>query len=1187
MWEKGAWLGFGCKQGGSPIAAVGGSGHGASSLSREAQTSLSPATLSSSSWGIPEAEKCDGENNRKFNLYLMVKTMVKMMEKTMVKKMMVKMMLGTIKSESRLKHLLMRLPSYCPESMNELWTCVNSTLPGVSRRSDGWVGLGCCELAISAECRRECKQAASKNDITKICKKDAEKPLYSCITKNEMGSTCCSYAGRHTTCREYCQAIFRTDSSPTVSQINAVKEYCQSHSAQLIGCVGNYTKSYPIRSPIDSLYCCDRAEDSHCQVACRRILRTMSTEHEIMEGLIEECHSQPLPQDPLWQCFLGSAQPPTKPHEEPLLPAKMDRAKLHCCFKANTSLCRDMCQKVSTNWGSQTWQEFDQLCEYNHVETELIACLADVREPCQLGCKGLSYCTNFNNRPTELFRSCSVQSDQGAMNDIKLWSNGTIKMPFMNIPVLDIRKCQPEMWKAVACALQIKPCHSKSRGSVICNRGQQRTVSTIHSVDDALLPPPETPDGGPEPLRSRPEVVLHGLTELLPCPGFCLGNRHSCAPLGLPVPASCLRSPTGQKCPIGLLLQFDGIPHRRCPPAGSGIAATAGTDHLAATALVGRLNNGGVEHGPLGLNVPRLPRYMVKALPEVGVEALSDRRLCQTFPADPHDTFGSARSDRHSPPPSQPTHHQVVINCVDILTQCGDQKRFHEGQTPERICDLLSPVDDPERCIPLHRYLNNSASDEVIHPCNPNPCPSNHLCQVNRKGCHDDFNCQPYFCVPGCKLGDASDFLVQMDTRIQVPTLSGPAGCYEVCMCGASGRLEDCLDMPCVDTSKACVVRGQRKSHGTSFSVDCQRCSCFAGETICSTRQCSDEHQRFTGLPCDCPDRFVPVCATNGRTYPSACVARCMGFKDHQFVYGHCRHSDPCSTKPCQRNQRCVSKRRVCLSNASEYPCRQYECVGRPVGCDKSQLDPMCDTDGVVHANLCQLHQSGKTLAYVGQCQDACRKSQPVCGQNSETYNTVCEAFSDRVAVDYEGPCHAVGAVSDYAVDSGCDLVVCPLPSNPGCVPVTPPGACCPICASILQILWNRDQMNVFAKLNRDQPVTVQDILQILRLHVSVPHCDVFGYLSINHELVVVITPLELQPTPLQVEACSKEAEKIDLLINYGSPTLVSHVPLSAFLTSETRVPVLHSSGGPTSPLPSLLSVLILLLGLIFPSITM
>ncbi|KAK0138925.1 Dynein heavy chain-like protein [Merluccius polli] len=184
------------------------------------------------------------------------------------------------------------------------------------------------------------------------------------------------------------------------------------------------------------------------------------------------------------------------------------------------------------------------------------------------------------------------------------------------------------------------------------SRGQQRTVSTIHSVDDALLPPPETPDGGPEPLRSHPEVVLYGLTELLPCPGFFLSNHRSCAPLGLSVPACCLRSPTGQKGPIGLLLQFDGIPHRRCPPAGSGITATAGTDHLAATAPVSCLNNGGAEHGPLGLNVPCLPRYMVKALPEVGVEALSDRRLCQTFPTDPHNTFGSARSDRHPPPPS-------------------------------------------------------------------------------------------------------------------------------------------------------------------------------------------------------------------------------------------------------------------------------------------------------------------------------------------------------------------------------------------------------------------------------------------------------------------------------------------------------------------------------------------------------
>lgn len=49
-------------------------------------------------------------------------------------------------------------------------------------------------------------------------------------------------------------------------------------------------------------------------------------------------------------------------------------------------------------------------------------------------------------------------------------------------------------------------------------------------------------------------------------------------------------------------------------------------------------------------------------------------------------------------------------DCVDILTQCGDRRRFREGQTPERICDMLSPTDDPERCIPLERYLSEFVS---------------------------------------------------------------------------------------------------------------------------------------------------------------------------------------------------------------------------------------------------------------------------------------------------------------------------------------------------------------------------------------------------------------------------------------------------------------------------------------------
>uniref|UniRef100_A0AAV2LDZ6 Uncharacterized protein n=1 Tax=Knipowitschia caucasica TaxID=637954 RepID=A0AAV2LDZ6_KNICA len=77
----------------------------------------------------------------------------------------------------------------------------------------------------------------------------------------------------------------------------------------------------------------------------------------------------------------------------------------------------------------------------------------------------------------------------------------------------------------------------------IPRRGQQLSTRTVHGVGKELLPPPEAPDGLPESLRGRPIVMLHGLSELLPVPGFCLCNSPGRGTLGLPVLDSCLRSP--------------------------------------------------------------------------------------------------------------------------------------------------------------------------------------------------------------------------------------------------------------------------------------------------------------------------------------------------------------------------------------------------------------------------------------------------------------------------------------------------------------------------------------------------------------------------------------------------------------------------------------------------------------------
>ncbi|MEQ2183433.1 hypothetical protein GOODEAATRI_032453 [Goodea atripinnis] len=54
------------------------------------------------------------------------------------------------------------------------------------------------------------------------------------------------------------------------------------------------------------------------------------------------------------------------------------------------------------------------------------------------------------------------------------------------------------------------------------------------------------------------------------------------------------------------------------------------------------------EHSPLGLYVSNLPRNLVKALPEMGVEYIPGRGLRQMFPADPHYTLLPAKSVRLS-----------------------------------------------------------------------------------------------------------------------------------------------------------------------------------------------------------------------------------------------------------------------------------------------------------------------------------------------------------------------------------------------------------------------------------------------------------------------------------------------------------------------------------------------------------
>lgn len=60
--------------------------------------------------------------------------------------------------------------------------------------------------------------------------------------------------------------------------------------------------------------------------------------------------------------------------------------------------------------------------------------------------------------------------------------------------------------------------------------------------------------------------------------------------------------------------------------------------------------------------------------------------------------------------------------------------------------------------------------------------------------------------------------------------------------------------------------------------MECNICTCFAGEIVCSKKQCDYIEDSsmipYTKLPCNCPPHHVPVCGSNGNSYPSACLAK-------------------------------------------------------------------------------------------------------------------------------------------------------------------------------------------------------------------------------------------------------------------------------------------------------------------------
>ncbi|XP_031570773.1 reversion-inducing cysteine-rich protein with Kazal motifs-like isoform X2 [Actinia tenebrosa] len=885
---------------------------------------------------------------------------------------------------------LKELPKFCPGHLTKLWRCLNETNPGTRQYLESKLpnkaGV-CCLMTSTSKCRRDCLNG-NKQALNTSC---SDIHLISCVTRHDATANCCQGASK--SCIKACKLLLASQPASKNNLLHRVKKNCKMGGRHVFECAKKHESTTKNPDGYKQLKCCSIVKDPVCRESCQKghLIKNLQ---EAMDYLTKACGS-PLGKkenNAMWNCFLKVEGPTEIPFsEETISPlTEMDGAKRHCCPKAASTNCFWLCVKMfKSRWSaSQTYPEFDMKCAYQPSEVNLMNCLADVTKPCQLGCTGLNFCTNFNNRHTELFRSCDAKADSYAKSHMQHWSKGIINVPGMPILVQDIKKCLPDTWKAIACLLQIKPCSIKSHRSTIC------------------------------------------------------------------------------------------------------------------------------------------------------------------------------KSD-----------------CIEILQKCGNSSSYSNLKKVEEVCNKLSP--NESNCISINSYLKPSkykdVTDEVTHPCNPNPCEKNKMCDINRTCYAASLDgCEPHNCVPGCPLGDASNFLVRMGEYARVPVDSGREGCFRVCHCGGQSRLTSCTILNCVPR-RDCPIKSQKeltkKEHGERFMVGCNFCACFAGELMCTKRQCLEPPSQipdvetegrpkrnqtpmFTGLPCGCDSKHNPVCASNGQTFPNLCIARCAGFKDSQP--GSCESFDPCKNNPCSKGQRCLIDRKTCLTPTDS--CNQYFCVQESSYCKDMQLEPVCDNEGQQHPNLCSIHFKGKQLAYKGFCKPYCSQpTKPLCGINGETYSSVCAATSSRVIVDYEGHCRAIGHQVVSISEGRCKDVKCPplVPAN--CVGIHPPGACCPHCAAQIRILVSLTQLSINSEGLQDhyKPITLEHLLVALRRHVTTTECDLFGYQSIEGDLVILIKAITNKPTVLQIEACSLEAQRIEALINTGSPSFTSHVILSTLKAADTQTPSL------------------------------